>query len=218
MISAYLFLRKNSQRVPFKNFADVGGSPLYEWILRSVLRVGRVNEILINTDAAELLKSDLLNDKRITIIERSDDLRGHDITANELIASDLDKFSNDYVLNIHATSPFVSAHTIDKGIDLILNENCDSLFGVTEMHQRFFDSNRKALNHDPSRLIPTQDLPPFYMENSAIYLFKVSAFREFNTRLCPNSKMLDIPHLESIDIDTEEDLILAKAYANYLKL
>jgi CMP-N-acetylneuraminic acid synthetase len=175
MISVYLFIRKDSQRVPLKNFADVGGMALYERILKTVLKVGRVNEILINTDSADLLKSDLLNDPKIKII-----------------------------------------HTIDRALDLILNESCDSVFGVTEMHQRFFDSEREPLNHDPAHLIPTQDLPPLYMENSALYLFRVQAFRDHGTRLCPNSKMVDIPHLESIDIDTEEDLILAKDYANYL--
>lgn len=216
MISAYLFIRKNSLRVPLKNFADVGGMPLYERILKTVLKVGRVSEIIINTDSVDLLKSDFLEDPKVQVIDRPEHLRGQNITANELIESDLDKFQNDIVLNIHATSPFLSVHTIDRALDIILNESCDSVFGVTEMHQRFFNSEREPLNHDPARLVPTQDLPTLYMENSALYLFRVKAFRDHRTRICPNSKMLDIPHLESIDIDTEEDLILAKAYANYL--
>jgi CMP-N-acetylneuraminic acid synthetase len=47
----------------------------------------------------------------------------------------------------------------------------DSLFSVTRLQTRLYDQHGRAINHDPSVLLQTQDLPPVYEENSCLYLF-----------------------------------------------
>ena len=42
---------------------------------------------------------------------------------------------------------------------------------MTRWQTRLYDKNGRALNHDPSALIQTQDLPPVFEENSCLYLF-----------------------------------------------
>tara|TARA_Y100000590_G_scaffold323369_1_gene366451 strand:- start:177113 stop:177772 length:660 start_codon:yes stop_codon:yes gene_type:complete len=218
VISAYLFIKEESERVPNKNFVEVGGKPLFQWIIETLQKVNRIDQIVINTDAPQILSSDLLKaSHKFQVIEREEKLRGNKITANQLIESDIEKFSNKLILNVHVTTPFLSVETIDKGIDLILNSSSGSIFGVNEIYHRFYDSKLNPVNHDPKDLVPTQQLSPLYMENSSLYIFKKESFEKHGNRIGPDSKIIEVPKLEALDIDTEEDLILAKAYANYLK-
>ena len=59
-ITALLPMKKNSERVPNKNFKILAHKPLYKWILDSLLSIKEIEKIVINTDAisklSELLK------------------------------------------------------------------------------------------------------------------------------------------------------------------
>ena len=78
-------------------------------------------------------------------------------------------------------------------------------------HQtRFFNKNGKPINHDPSELIQTQDLEPWFEENSNIYLFNQRSFNKTNARIGENPKMMTTPLIESSDIDTPEHWEIAE--------
>ena len=75
----------------------------------------------------------------------------------------------------HTTNPLLTSKTIEDALnqynDAKREDNADSLFGVTKYQTRFYAADGKALNHDPNNLIRTQDLEPWYEENSCIYIF-----------------------------------------------
>jgi CMP-N-acetylneuraminic acid synthetase len=60
-------------------------------------------------------------------------------------------------------------------------------------------------------LLRTQDLPPLYLENSCIYIFKREAFLAEGNRLTRRRALFPMSSLEALDIDTEEDWDLAAA-------
>ena len=86
----------------------------------------------------------------------------------------------------------------------------DSLFSVTRLQTRLYDSKGKAINHDPSVLLQTQDLPPVYEENSCIYLFTAESLRKNKTRIGANPILFETNPEESWDIDEEIDFKLAE--------
>ena len=55
----------------------------------------------------------------------------------------------------------------------------------------------------------TQDLPAFYEENSAFYIFKPEVILSQNSRIGQQPYFYPIDTQESIDIDTEDDWDLA---------
>ena len=61
-----------------------------------------------------------------------------------------------------------------------LAENYDSLFSVTEHRVRCYDKDRNPINHNPRKLIRTQDLSPIYEENSNFYIFSRNSFKKNN--------------------------------------
>ena len=73
------------------------------------------------------------------------------------------------------------------------------------MQTRLWDGDGRPLNHDPSRLIRTQDLEPIYEENSCLYIFEHETFLRSENRIGKAPKMFEISTEESLEIDTELD-------------
>jgi CMP-N-acetylneuraminic acid synthetase len=92
----------------------------------------------------------------------------------------------------------------------------DSLFTVNKFQTRFYRADGSAINHDPDNLIPTQDLEPWYEENSNLYLFTRDSFTRTQARIGKHPIMLESPRFESIDIDTPEDWDFAVIAARFL--
>ena len=88
----------------------------------------------------------------------------------------------------------------------------DSAFSVTRKQSRFYKQDASPLNHEPGSLLRTQDLEPIYEENSAFYLFsRASFYRSNKHRIGAKALMCEIPRIEAVDIDEEEDFLIAES-------
>jgi CMP-N-acetylneuraminic acid synthetase len=86
----------------------------------------------------------------------------------------------------------------------------DSLFSVTRVCVRLWDANCRAINHDPSILLRTQDLPPVYEENSCLYIFSRASLEKHQNRIGAKPFMFEIDPVEAWDIDEEMDFEIAE--------
>jgi CMP-N-acetylneuraminic acid synthetase len=93
----------------------------------------------------------------------------------------------------------------------------DSLFSVTKLQTRFWDQLTRPLNHNPSILLRTQDLPPIFEENSCIYLFQKQTLVEHRNRIGERPLMFEIDRSESLDIDEELDFLIADLIISHQK-
>ena len=69
-------------------------------------------------------------------------------------------------------------------------------------------SKLEPLNHDPEKLIKTQDLEPCFEENSCIYIFSGKSFLNNNKNRIGKRPVIfeqDVNSVEVIDIDTPAD-------------
>ena len=218
MITAVIGIKEISERVENKNLRILGGQPLFCWIIDTLLSVGQISEIVINADGKELIKQ--LNSKygnKIIVIEREDELKGHDVPMNKIILSSLDSCANEIILNTHVTNPFLKAGTIKNAIKSYSLEKT-SVFSVSEYQSRFYTSELKPINHVPEVLLKTQNLDPLYEENSLMYIFSKKDFLQNRNRINKESRPFITPKLESIDIDTEDDWLLStKLVQNLIK-
>ena len=222
MVTALLPMKANSQRVPGKNFKVLSCKPLYRWILDTLLSVDDVERIIINTDAAFLLNDSVLqNDERIILREREETLRGDTVSMNRILASDIAFDTADTFLMTHTTNPFLSVESVSRALGVFENAYAsgavDSLFSVNRFQTRFYRSDGSAINHDPANLVQTQDLEPWYEENSCLYMFTREAFASTGARIGRKPLMFETPRLESIDIDTPDDWALAELVAPFFE-
>jgi CMP-N-acetylneuraminic acid synthetase len=209
-------MKAHSSRVPGKNFKKLHGKPLFRWILDELLALPFVAEVVINTDAeAELRSAGLADEKRVAITRRRRELCGDDVSMNRIIEDDLDAFpETDHFLMSHTTNPLLSRETIERAwITYIegLEKGFDSLFTVNRFQTRFYRDDGTPINHNPSDLIPTQELEPWYEENSCLYIFNRESFGRTNARIGTRPSLFETPPLESVDIDEPKDWELAEA-------
>ena len=221
-VLALLPMKAESERVKGKNFRVFGNKPLFRWILDTSYDLEIIDKIVINTDARSILaKKGLLEDDRIIIRDRPLKICGNEVSMNKIINDDINNFDSDIYLMTHTTNPFLSKSSIENAIlkfqDALSKEKIDSMFSVNKVQERFYSSSAKALNHDPKNLIPTQNLEPWYKENSNLYLFTKKSFNKTNARIGEKPMMLEMDPLESIDIDTPSDWDYAEAMIKFIK-
>lgn len=217
MITALVPMKANSERVPHKNFKNLGGKPLFRWIIDSLLAADCVSKVVINTDArGELSKAGVPNDRRLIIRDRPSEICGDFISMNAVIKDDLECLGGGDYLMTHTTNPFLATATIESAIKLYKarSPESDSLFSVNKLQTRFYDRDAVPINHDPDNLMRTQDLEPYFEENSCLYLFSYESFLATGSRIGKTPIMLPIAKRESVDIDTQEDWDFAEALSN----
>jgi CMP-N-acetylneuraminic acid synthetase len=211
-------MKANSTRVKGKNFREFCGKPLFRWILDTLLEVKEISQIVINTDARNILaENGLLETDRIVIRDRKPHICGDHVSMNLVLSDDVANIPADLYLMTHTTNPLLSAATIRRAIvdfqGAKAEGKADSLFTVDRVQNRFYRSDCSPVNHDPGNLIPTQDLEPWFEENSNLYIFTPESFFKTSARIGERPIMLESPALESIDIDTPDDWQLANAVA-----
>lgn len=216
-VVALLPMKANSDRVTGKNFRLLAGKPLYQWILHALLAVDEIEEIVINTDARAILcDNGIPQDNRIVVRDRKAELCGDLVSMNKIIADDIEAISAETYIMTHTTNPFITAATIKAGLDKYWsNEESDSLFTVNKVQTRFYRKDGSAVNHNVNNLIRTQDLEPWFEENSCLYYFSKNSFASTQARIGKSAQMMETPPLESIDIDELHDWQLAAALAEY---
>lgn len=218
-VVALLPMKGNSERIPNKNLKSFCGLPLYKIILQKLLSSSNIDEVIINTDS-EMIKSSVnsLKSNKIKIHDRPKEIIGDYVSMNKIIEYDLANSDGDIFFQTHSTNPLLSIDSIDKSISkfmnlLIKNSKYDSIFSVNSYNSRFYDENFTPLNHDLSKLIRTQDLKPFYEENSCFYIFTKSSFKKsINNRIGKHPKMYVLDKIESIDIDEKIDFEIAEIF------
>mgnify|MGYP000492159624 CR=1 FL=1 len=205
-------MKGESERVHNKNMRLFNGQPLCSVMLDTLCASSLIDKVIVNTDSVEIKAFIESRYKNVVVIERPEHLLGHDVSMNKIIDYDINLFPADLYLQTHSTNPLLKEETITEAIQTLIGSKPkkDSLFSVTRFQTRFYHENGKALNHDQEVLIKTQDLPILYEENSCIYLFTKEAFEKNNRRIGDNPILFEIEQIEAVDIDVEEEFLLAE--------
>lgn len=215
---ALLPMKAHSARVKSKNFRNLAGRPLYAWILQTLVDLEEIDLIVINTDARELLaESGVREGGKVMIRDRKPEICGDLISMNLVLADDVANVTADKYLMTHTTNPLLSCETIRSALaeyDLARTEGkADSLFSVNRIQTRFYRQDGSAVNHDPNNLIRTQDLEPWFEENSGLYLFSAESFAKTGARIGKHPILFETPFLEAVDIDDAPQWYLAESLA-----
>ena len=211
-IVALVPMRHLSERVPGKNYRSFAGKPLYHHIINTLMACPLISKLFIDTDSQTIREDAQGHFPGVRLIERPEHLRAGTVSMNDILLHDVSQVEADYYLQTHSTNPLLRVETITRTIQFFL-DNCatyDSLFSVSKVQVRLWDDQTKALNHDPTELLRTQDLPPVYVENSCIYIFSAHTLKNRGTRIGEKPLMFEIDRIEAWDIDDELDFNIAE--------
>lgn len=204
-ITAFVPLKTNSQRVPKKNFKPLAGKPLFVHIFEALLQVPQIDEIVCWA-SDEVFKKDL--PKGVKFVKRESYLDEDSIRTKDIITAAANQLDSDFFILAHATSPFLTANSISKGIEAIL-DGYDSSFSVKEI-KNYCWFEGKTLNYDINNPVQTQYLESVFCEISGFFIYSKKLVLEKGRRIGDNPKMIPVSDLEAIDIDEESDYEFAK--------
>jgi N-acylneuraminate cytidylyltransferase len=206
-------MKAHSERVPHKNVRDFNGKPLYRWVLDTLLDSAYITNVIINTDNIKII-DEVKDIPKVMAVKRPAELCGDFVAMNKIIEYDMSLTDSEYFLQTHATNPLLKAGTIDSAIEIFFENQAthDSLFSVIQHQSRFYRKDGTPLNHDPKKMIRSQDNEPIFEENSNIFIFsKTSFYENHHNRVGRTPYMFPMGKIESTDIDEEEDFAIAKA-------
>lgn len=220
-VIALVPIKRQSKRLENKNIKQFNEMPLLYWVLESLKKSQHVEQIIVDTDSKEISNRVLNYFPSIKIFYRPTELCGDNISMNLIIENDISNICADHFLQTHVTNPLLKTKTVDQAITSYFKNfklGFDSLFSVTEIKKRLYDSSNNPINHDPQKLIDTQNLNPIYEENSNIYIFSKKSFKSNkNNRIGRKPFLFPMDPIESIDIDYDHEFILAELSSRIMR-
>jgi CMP-N-acetylneuraminic acid synthetase len=201
-------IKRNSTRLPNKNFLDFNGKPLLNYIFDTLQKTSIFEEIFCYTSDNTII--DLLP-TGVKILPRDSRLDLDATSHEELWMPAIEKMPRySSILMTHATSPLLSIESIRTAHAIFDDGSYDSVFGVQEI-QSFVWFDGKPLNYKLGAVPPTQTLSPIHKETSGLYFFRREGFLRSQSRIHGRAKPFVLSDIESIDIDTWIDFKIAES-------
>ena len=215
-IVAIVPIKLNNTRLPNKNIKSfTNGKPLVNYIINTLINIQKIDEIYIFC-SNEDIKKYIENLSKIKFLKRSEDLDKDTTKMNEVLKSFAENVDSDIYMMTHATAPFISEESINKGLDAVISGEYDSSFSAKVL-QDFLWENNKPFNYSLDSIPRTQDLPKLYKETSGFYIYRKEVIKKYNRRIGNNPYIVEVDEIESVDIDEFEDFIIADAIYNLKK-
>ncbi len=228
-VMALIIARGGSQRVPNKNIRPLGGRPLLAYSIEAARRSRYVNRVVISTDSDAIAEAAVREGAEAPFRRPVEISQGHS-TELEAVGHalgwlrDRESYEPDVVVLLRPTSPFRTAATIDRGVELLLDDpdaHCVRTVTLCSEHPH----KMWVMDRDGRRIrsfVPLEQklpeahtlsyhlLPAVYVQNASMDVLRPSNIWDLRSTTGSEIIPLVMDELESIDINSELDFALAE--------
>jgi len=211
-ITAIVPVRKGSVRVKNKNIRPFGESSLLELKIKQLKKVSGISEIVVSSDCEKMLE---IAKKMGVVCHQREEYFASSTATNSEFFENLGSVSNsENIMYSPVTCPFISLETYNECINVF--NACDNVVTVSPVKHHLW-LNDKPLNYDIRNSPNSQDLPNIYAITYGVCLIGRNDLLEYKNIVTdtPHFKVLD--EIESVDIDTEFDFLVAEKLFKLLK-
>lgn len=212
--------RAGSKGIKYKNLSKICGDSLIKITINQAKMAKVFDRIFISTESKKIINS-FKNDIETPFL-RPPHLAEDNIHVSKVIVHALQEFQNmglyyDNVVMLMPTSPLRTSKNIAEAVKMFSKSDAESLVSVVNTNK--LETNLRYLNKDGSlqyfnkstkRNINRQNVKPLYAVNGSIYIAKIPNFLKTKTFHTKNVIGYEMPEIESVDINTKEDLELAQ--------
>jgi N-acylneuraminate cytidylyltransferase len=210
---AFIPARGGSKSIPFKNIKSFCGKPLIYWTIKAAVETNKVDQVVIATDSLEIEETVKSFSFDKVKVYRRDKKNAEDTSSTESVILEYLSKSNlsnkDCFILIQATSPLLIKNDIEKGLN-IFNEN-DSVLSCVKSKRFLWSDKGKPLNYDYKNRPRRQDFAGFLMENGAFYISSINDILKSENRISGKIGVSEMPEYTAVEIDEEEDWIIAES-------
>lgn len=213
--------RGGSKRVLNKNIRPLGGKPLIAWTIEAALGAPELADILVSTDSPAIVQAAEAAGALVPWLRPSelatDTATSMAVSMHALQWYEQEKGPVDGLLLLQPTSPFRTTASIRRAIERFSAYPQQSVvsFSPAVTHPMWcyrVDGNAIVpFMAGGDRTTRSQDLPPAYVINGAIYIASPAYLKQRGSFLGSDT----VPFImdddrETLDIDTEWDWMLAE--------
>ncbi|WP_440644054.1 acylneuraminate cytidylyltransferase family protein [Candidatus Pelagibacter sp. HIMB123] len=212
--------RKNSKRIKNKNLKKINKTTLFDYTFNAAKKCKEIDKIIITTDIPKFIKR---NTNRIIYIKRPKYLCKDNSSTESAVnhalnyLDSLEKVNVQNIVLLQPTSPFRTSEDISSAIKKFKKENLDSLFSAFKRKMFIWGERGKSLypiNYSLKKRLRTQNSKRVIVENGAIFIFSKKGFEKYNNRLFKKKGVYFMTSRNSIDIDDQHDLKVARFFYN----
>lgn len=219
---AIIPVRMGSKRLKNKNILDFFGRPLFVHTIDAALKSGLFDEIHVSTESELIV--DICMENNLPVHFLRDESLANDAANLESVCSYvlntfIDKYNKsfDNFCLLWATAPLRTSLDIIKSYELLTGEP-DGVVSVTNYDLPVFCAQQKNMdgfltpNFPDMFCLPSQKMPEVCCDNGALFWMRVQAFRNEGLWMSKKTRPYYMEKERSVDIDTQDDLNLAKYY------
>ncbi len=204
--------RAGSKRIPGKNIKPLAGKPLVVYSIECALNSPSVSRVIVSTDSPAIRELSLKSGASAPFL-RPRELAGDNIPTMDVILHTLDYLRNvekefyEFLILLEPTSPFRTVADLENAFQLLRSSGADSIVGLAQTPVKS-DCLTTIENKIVKPLLT--NATQLYKINGAIYISRIEFILTSGKLLGDNTIPYFMPDLQSIDIDTFEDLQLAE--------
>ena len=205
-LTAVIPVREGSQRVKNKNLKPFAGTTLLDIKIETLKKVAGLDEIVVTSDSDKML--DIASKHNVTAHRREDYYASSEVNNSDFMVNLTTAVDSEYIIYSPCTSPLLSSETISECVSRFRNGARNIVTVTSQKHHMWLDG--KPLNYNPSDAPNSQDLPDIYSVNYGCCIISCEDLHEFRNVVTDEPTFHVTNEVESIDIDTEFDFMIAE--------
>lgn len=216
-VVAVIPARGGSKGIPRKNVRPLAGKPLIVHSIEQARQSNQVTETVVSTDDEEIAA--VSRAAGAMVVQRPADISGDQASSESALIhvvqslTSLGRSLPDLIVFLQCTSPIRWLGDIDGAISTLVEQGADSLLSVSPSHRFLWTEaggQAQAINYDFRNRPRRQDMPPQFVENGSIYVFRTQALLDSGNRLSGKVALYHMNEESSVDIDSMFDMKLAE--------
>ena len=211
---AFIPVRGGSKSIPLKNIKAFCGKPLVYWTILSLQNSINIDRIFVATDCDKI--KEIVNNFNFTKVEvyDRDPKNAEDTSSTESVMLEFIYKNNfredDLFFLVQATSPLTQTEDFDEALKLFIKNKADSLLTCGRTKRFFWDGDANSINYDFKNRPRRQDFYGLFMENGAFYINSIGNIKRYKNRLSGKVSIYEMKEFTAIEIDEEDDWIIAE--------
>jgi N-acylneuraminate cytidylyltransferase len=203
--------RGGSKGIPRKNLSPLANKSLLQRGIELLQNIG-CDKVFVSTEDPEIAQATIFHGA--DVIERPMEL-AQDLSGTEPVlfhAIEYLNLSNTDILVLHQlTSPLITVASAKKCLSILvsepgLNSTISGLIDHSFMWREESDGTWSPFGHSRDHRPRRQDLPNQASETGGIYAARVGEIIQQQCRFPQPTKCIEVSFIESMDIDTPQDL------------
>lgn len=214
-VTAVVPVRKGSVRVKNKNLKLFAGTNLLELKINQLKQVKLIDEIIVSSDCEKMLA--IAQNLGVKTHTRDEYYASSQATNSEFFANLAHAIDAEYIMYSPVTCPMISMETYHDCIQTFKqNEELENLVTVSQVkHHMWLDG--RPLNYNIRESPNSQDLPDINAVTYGICIISKQDMIKYRNVVTDNPTFKVLDEIESIDIDTEFDFMVAEMIYKRLK-